>query len=166
MAVGEQFGLTMGASDSMGPRRVEAGIFDNKTDFDPSMTPFAAGLGAFVNFDNPHFVGRAVLETADRTRLLWGLTCDTATPAAGDTVRFDGEDVGWMTIGVWSPTLEVAIGYVRFTDPTDGSWEHKSVKLVDSDGAEHAATVVALPFFDHDRLLPRGLGDPPTERQL
>jgi glycine cleavage system aminomethyltransferase T len=161
MAVGEQFGMTMGAGDSMGPRRVEAGILDNKTDFDASMTPFAAGLGAFVNFDNPHFIGRSALETADRTKLLWGLTCDTVTPAVGDRVRFDGEDVGWMTIGERSRTLEIGIGYVRFTVHTDGGWEGKNVTLVDREGAEHPANVVVLPFFDHDKLLPRGLGEPP-----
>jgi aminomethyltransferase len=160
MEVGEQFDLTMGAGDSMGPRRVEAGILDNKTDFDRTMTPFAAGLGAFVNFDNPHFIGRSALETADRTRLLWGLTCASATPGAGDKVRSDSEEVGWMTVGEWSPTLEIGIGYVRFTAPTDGGWEGKTVTFVDRDGAEHAATVVALPFFDHDKLLPRGLGEP------
>lgn len=161
MAVGEPFDMTMGAGDSMGPRRVEAGILDNRTDFDASMTPFAAGLGGFVNFDNPHFIGRAALETADRTKLLWGLTCDTIAPAAGDRVHFDGEDVGWMTIGEWSRTLEIGVGYVRFNAPIDGGWESRTVTLAARDGAEHSATVVALPFFDQDRLLPRGLGEIP-----
>ncbi len=157
MAVGKLFDMTMGAGDSMGPRRVEAGILDNRTDFDQTMTPFAAGLGAFVNFENPNFIGRAALETADQTKLLWGLTCATAIPGAGDEVHLDGQPVGWMTIGERSNTLETGIGYVRFTAPTDGGWESKTVTVVDKDGAEHEGLVVALPFFDKEKRLPRGM---------
>ncbi len=63
-----------------------------------------------------------------------------------------------MTIGEWSPTtLETGIGYVRFAAPTDGGWEGKTVTLVDKEGAEHAGTVVALPFFDKEKRLPRGM---------
>ncbi len=156
MAVGEQFDLTMGAGDSMGPRRVEAGILDNLTDFDRTMTPFAAGLGTFVNFDNTAFIGRDALLDADRTRLLWGVRCADAVPAIGAAVLADGERVGRVTIGEWSPTLGCGIGYVRFDAATDGGWEGRTVEVAAAAGASQRGVVEATPFIDKEKLLPRG----------
>ncbi len=156
LEVGAAFDLSMGASDSMAPRRVEAGIMDNRTDFDRSLTPFAAGLGQFVDFDNEQFVGRSALLGCDRTQLLWGLRCDAATPGRGDAVEIDGRPVGSMTVGVWSPTLETEIGYVRFDEPIGGGWEGRRVQVV-VDGTPHDASAQALPFIDAEKRLPRGL---------
>ncbi len=41
---------------------VVAAALDNRTDFDRTMTPFAAGLGGFVSFENPNFVGPGCCE--------------------------------------------------------------------------------------------------------
>ncbi len=160
MACGEPFGMTMGASDSMGPRRVEAGILDNRTDFDRTINPFQAGLGSFVDFDNPAFVGRAALLDAPRDRLLFGVRCASGAPAAGDELLVDGAVAGRVTVGDWSPTLEVGIGYVRFDAPADGGWLGRTVSV----RGEFAGEIVELPFLDPGRHLPRGRplgeGDP------
>lgn len=157
MEVGAPFDLTMGASDSMAPRRVEAGIMDNRSDLDRTLTPFAAGLGHFVDFDNPAFIGRDALLECDRTPLLWGLRCETATPARDDAVRVDGRQVGRMTVGYWSPTLDCGIGYVRFDEPIEGGWDGREVQLVSADGSSNSASVQTLPFIDTKKRLPRGL---------
>jgi aminomethyltransferase len=159
MARGEPYGLAMGAGDSMGPRRIEAGILDNRTDMDRSMTPFAAGLGALVDFSNPGFVGRDALKSADRGRLLFGLVSAAAIPAAGNEVLMDDRVVGRMTAGDWSPTLEAGIGYVRFEAAAAGSdgWLGEAVVFRDGAGNEHAAEVVSPPFFDPEKRIPRGL---------
>ena len=159
MASGEPYGLVMGAGDSMGPRRIEAGILDNVSDIDRTMTPFAAGLGALVDFANPGFIGREALERADRRRLLFGLESATGTPGVHDDVHIEGRRVGHVTIGEWSPTLERGIGFVRFDAPFDGSgeWLGRSVAWRDRDGADHAAVVVRPPFFDAEKRIPRGL---------
>ena len=156
---GEPFGLVMGAGDSMGPRRIEAGILDNKTDIDRSMTPFAAGLGALVDFANPDFVGRTALKSADRSCLLFGLVSATGIPTRDNQVLVDGQVVGRMTVGDWSPTLEAGIGYVRFHTPSDHpeGWLGAAVVFRDNTGSEHAVEVVNLPFFDADKRIPRGL---------
>ena len=159
MASGEPYGLIMGAGDSMGPRRIEAGILDNVSDIDRTMTPFAAGLGALVDFANPGFIGREALERADRRCLLFGLESAAGTPGVDDEVHFEGRRVGRLTIGEWSPTLERGIGYVRFDASFEGSgeWLGRSVTWRDRDGADHDARVVRLPFFDADKRIPRGL---------
>ncbi len=158
---GQPFGMISGSLESMGIRRIEAGILDNGTDIDPTMTPFEAGLGMFVNFKKESFVGRDALQAADRTRLLFGLVCESGIPGAGFEVHQNGAKVGQMTTGGWSPTLEKGIGYVRFQQPADHpeGWLSQTVTLVDRDGERHAAQVVLLPFYDEEKRIPKGLAE-------
>ena len=155
-ACGEPCGMEFSSSSSMGIRRIESGILDNGSDIDPDLTPFGAGLGQFVRLDKEDFIGRAALEAVDRSQLLFGLVCGTATPEAGMHVHFDNGPVGHVTIGTWSPTLEVGVGYVRFDRPLPGDdWLGKTVSLHDRDGTAHQATVDTLPFVDKEKRLPR-----------
>ena len=156
LACGAPFGMEFSSSSSMGLRRIEAGILDNGSDIEPGLTPYAAGLGQFVKLDKGDFIGRDALEAADRSQLLFGLVCATATPEAGMHVHFDDGPVGHMTAGSWSPTLDAGIGYVRFDAPLAGDdWCGKTVRLHDRSGAPHEATVDTLPFVDKDKQLPR-----------
>ena len=158
VACGEPSGMEFSSSSSMGIRRIESGILDNGTDIEPDLTPFGAGLGQFVRLDKGDFIGRAALEAADRSQLLFGLICATATPEAGMEVHFDNSPVGHMTMGTWSPTLETGVGYVRFDQPLpDDDWLGKTVSLVDHDGTPHEATVDTLPFVDKEKRLPRAI---------
>lgn len=158
LACGEPFGMEFSSSSSMGLRRIESGILDNGTDIEAGLTPYGAGLGQFVKLDKDDFIGRDALETADRSQLLFGLVCATATPEAGMHVHFDGGPVGHMTAGSWSPTLDAGIGYVRFDAPLPGDdWNGKTVRLHDRNGTPHQATVDTLPFVDKEKQLPRVL---------
>lgn len=159
LAAGAPYGLAFGSVESMGIRRIEAGILDNGTDMDLQMTPFMAGLGAFVDFSKPDFVGKAALEKADRRCLLFGLLSETGVPTAGLAMLADGEVVGSITAGGWSPTLEKGVGYVRFAAPSvaEAGWLGQKLMLRDKAGQLHPSQVVALPFFDTEKRLPRGL---------
>lgn len=155
LKAGEPFGMEFGSLDSMGIRRIEAGILDNGSDMDPSMTPFQAGLGSFVDLDQGDFVGRAALCEADKHVLLFGLECNEATPQADCTI-FDGEQqVGRVTAGGWSPFLKTGIGYVRFTH--SDAWPEKSLVLETRDSRRLPCRIVALPFYDPEKKIPRGL---------
>ena len=162
LACGEPFGMEFSSASSMGIRRIESGILDNGSDIEPDLTPFGAGLGQFVRLEKEDFIGRAALEAADRSQLLFGLLCATATPQAGMDVHFDNGPVGHVTIGTWSPTLETGVGYVRFDRPLPGDdWFGKTVLLHDRDGASHEATVDTLPFVDKEKQLPRAVWSGP-----
>ena len=157
-ACGESFGMNFSSGLSMGIRRIESGILDNGSDIEPDLTPFGAGLGQFVRLEKEDFIGRAALERADRSQLLFGLVCATATPQAGMHVHFRNGPVGHVTIGTWSPTLDTGVGYVRFDRPLSGDdWFGKTVFLLDRDGTPHQATVDTLPFVDKDKRLPRAV---------
>jgi glycine cleavage system aminomethyltransferase T len=151
LAAGAPHGLAVAGLDSLGIRRIEAGILDNGTDMDPGLSPFGAGLGRFVDLDKPDFLGRRALCAADRRPLLFGISCPTAVPAPGSEVRHEGAVAGRVTTGAWSPFLERGIGYARMSRA--GEWIGVEVTV----GEERvAAELVALPFYDPEKRIPRG----------
>ena len=155
MAAGESHGMEFSSTRALTIRRIEGGILGNTTDMDASMTPFEAGLGAFVDLEKGYFIGRDALVDADRRPLLFGLTCVSATPSSGSEI-LDGEAVvGHITAGVPSPTLGLGIGYARFTGP--GDWVGRRMGLRLPDGSTHACEIVDLPFFDREHKIVRGL---------
>jgi glycine cleavage system aminomethyltransferase T len=102
---GTPHGVVFSSVASMETRRIEAGILDNGTDMDMSMTPYQAGLGAFVNLNKQDFIGRAALLEADRRPLLYGLKCE-AVPDMNHEVRDGQRIVGYVTGGAWSPMMQ------------------------------------------------------------
>ena len=154
IAAGKPFGMEFATADPMEPRRIEAGILDNLIDMDMGMTPYQAGLGAFVDLEKPDFLGRDALLQADRNPLLFGLKC-SATPSRG-AVLLDGDlIVGRVTNGSWSPSLNCGIGYARFDAP--GDWPNRSLNLKQPGGEIAPCEIVELPFLDPEKLLARGL---------
>ena len=152
VAAGTPLGMGVQGLDSLGIRRIEAGILDNTTDMNVTMTPFAAGLGRFVNLDKPSFIGREALLDADRRTRLFGVSCESVTPESGMAVNVEGSRVGVVTIGAWSPRLRTGIGYARMREP--GATGGMEVTL-GTGGAP--ARLVDLPFVDPERRIPRGL---------
>jgi glycine cleavage system aminomethyltransferase T len=152
---GTPHGMVFGSISSMEVRRIEAGILDNLTDFDISMTPFQAGFGDFLDLDKESFVGREALQETDRRTLLYGLKCPSATPAMNSDILDGHETVGRVTAGAWSPFLDCGIGYVRFDQP--GDWAGRSLALKTSAGETVPCEIVDLPFYDLEKRVPRGL---------
>jgi aminomethyltransferase len=155
IAAGAAHGMVFSSAASMETRRIEAGILDNGTDMDMSMTPYQAGLGAFVDLDKPDFVGRAALIDADRRPLLYGVKCPAAAPAMGCAVLDGARAVGRVTAGAWSPFLACGIGYVRFAEP--GAWAGRALSVTTPDGESRRCEIVELPFYDPEKRIPRGL---------
>ena len=155
MATGTPHGLVFASLASMEIRRIEAGILDAGTDFDRSMTPFDAGLGALVDLEKGDFIGRAALQAADRTKRLFGLKCLEATPGYRQPVLDRDQIVGHVTAGAWSPYLESGIGYARFDGP--GAWAGRRLTVRSADGRTLACEIIDLPFYDADKLIPKGL---------
>ena len=155
MLHGEPFGMQFSSAESMGIRRLEAGILDYGTDMDRTMTPFDAGLGAFVDFDKKEFVGRDALIDADRGCLLLGLTCDGTVPFSGLEIMDGGRTVGHMTAGAWTPYLKLGVGFVRFEHHDE--WLGRKLEVRARDGSRHVCEVVSLPFYDPEKKIPRGL---------
>ena len=154
LAAGRPAGMQSCSLLSINARRIEAGILDNGSDIDQSMTPFEAGLGAFVDLDAHEFTGRAALLKADRGRRLMGLSCPDAAPARGNLVRDGNRRVGSVTTGAWSPFLECGVGYVRFDQA--GHEAGQRLTLQRADGSVSPCQAADLPFYDPQKRIPRG----------
>lgn len=151
MTKGAPHDLRFASMAPMDIRRIEAGILDNGVDMDPTMTPFAAGIGRFVDFAKGDFIGRAALEKADRRPRLLGLRASDSL-APGMELRIDGKPVGRLSAGYRSPYLECGVGYARFDLP--GDWIGRRVAC-GPDGIE--GETLELPFYDPEKRIPRGL---------
>ena len=101
LASGEPDYMLVPGANAMEIRRIEAGILDNLTDFDPSMNPWEAGLGAYVDLDKEaDFVGReALFSITARATRLYGITCADATPDRNEAVVDGDRTVGRISAG-------------------------------------------------------------------
>jgi aminomethyltransferase len=156
MEAGRPRGMIFGSISSMEMRRIEAGILDNGTDFDLTMTPFEAGLGPFIDLDKEDFIGRAALLNAKRdVKRLFGLKCPGGIPGYRERILDSATPVGHVTAGAWSPHLKSGIGYVRFEAP--GIWAGRKLAVMTADGRLLDCKILDLPFYDAEKLIPRGL---------
>ena len=134
----------LGARDTL---RLEAGLPLHGNELGPGITPLQAGLGWVVAWGKGPFRGRAALD-AERergvARRLRGLqVAGRRPPRSHQALLIDGEVVGGVTSGNFSPTLErgIALGFLP-PDVADGT-----AVEVDIRGTRLPATVVPTPFF-------------------
>ncbi len=133
----------LGARDTL---RLEAGLPLHGHELGPGITPLQAGLGWVVRWDKPSFGGREAL-AAERERgihrRLRGLLVEgRRPPREGQAVLLDGEVVGEVTSGNFSPMLEAGIA-LAFVPPDVSIGDELAV---DMRGTPTPATVVKLPF--------------------
>jgi aminomethyltransferase len=142
--------IGLGARDSL---RLEAGLPLYGHDLDESVSPIEAGLGFAVskrrrNAEN--LAGGARIERelgGELARVRVGLKGLSGAPAReGAEIAHDGQIIGRVTSGGFSPSLNIAIamGFVPPALSQPGTPLQVIVR-----GKAQAAEVVALPFFPH-----------------
>ena len=148
LAAGEELGVRpcgLGARDTL---RTEMGYPLHGQDLSPDITPIQARSGWAVGWKKPAFWGRAALLTereAGPARLLWGLeSLGRGIPRPHMGVFRDGESIGAVTSGTFSPTLRRGIGLALLSTAA-GVAEGDEV-TVDVRGRPAAARVVKPPF--------------------
>jgi len=136
----------LGARDTL---RLEAAMHLYGMDMNANTTPFEAGLGWLVHLEMPaDFVGRQALEqtaASGPSKRLVGLKLQGRAIARHDyPVLHNGETVGVVTSGTWSPTLEepIALAYVPTALAKLGA--ELSVEIR---GKAQPACVVKRPFY-------------------
>ncbi|MBK1669314.1 aminomethyltransferase [Rhodovibrio sodomensis] len=152
LAAGKPYGLTPVAIG--GARRIEGGLLNAGSDFDETVTPFAAGLGAMVRLDKDAFVGQAALASCDQRRRTWGLRTSGGVARIGRTLSRDGAPVGRVCSTAWSPFQQCGVAIVRLDDPALEPGTELAVTCYD--GASHRGEVCALPMYDPHGEIPRG----------
>ena len=136
----------LGARDSL---RLEAAMHLYGHELNADTTPLEAGLGWLVHLEMPKpFIGRQVLERQSAegpSRRLVGLKLrGRAIARHGYPVFADGQPVGVVTSGSWSPSLEeaIALAYVPAVLARVGT-----ELAVEIRGKAEPALVVKRPFY-------------------
>jgi len=138
----------LGARDTL---RLEAGLPLHGHELGPGITTLNAGLGWVVGWDKGPFRGRAALEaqrTAGVTPVLRGLRTEgRRPPREGNDVLRDGEVIGTLSSGNFSPTLGCGIA-LAFVPPDVAEGD---VVQIQGRGEPVDARCVPLPFVTSDR---------------
>jgi aminomethyltransferase len=117
-------------------------------ELDESIDPLTAGLSFAVKLKKSDFIGKAALASVKaagihKSRI--GLTLSGKRIAReGATVVVAGREVGQVTSGTFSPTLEkpIAMAYIE-----SGSAKLGQPVEIDIRGKREPANVVKLPFY-------------------
>ncbi|MGC3968198.1 MAG: glycine cleavage system aminomethyltransferase GcvT [Pirellulales bacterium] len=135
----------LGARDTL---RLEAAMPLYGHELSEQINPFEAGLGFAVNLEGREFIGREALMKAAAAKNLpqrVGLVLEgKRVPRETYKVLADDREIGHVTSGTFSPTLEKAIA-MAYVDPA-----HAAVGktlAVDVRGKPEPCTVVELPFY-------------------
>ena len=155
LEAGKPFGLTPNSADAFRARRIEAGLLNAGSDFDETTTPFAAGLGHMVDFDKGDFIGREVLQTADKRRRTWGLRVEGGIAHLGRTLSLDSDPAGVVCSTAWSPFQGCGVSLIRVDNADLGPGTRLEVEC--NDGQTHTGEICDTPMYDQKREIPRGI---------
>nr|WP_299207331.1 glycine cleavage system aminomethyltransferase GcvT [uncultured Brumimicrobium sp.] len=145
---GEAFGIEpigLGARDTL---RLEMGYCLYGNDIDDTTSPFEAGLGWITKFTKEFINSEALKaekETGIKNKLVGFELIDKGVPRQGYPIlNAEGEEIGRVTSGTMSPSLNKAIGmgYVPVELATEGSEIYIGVR-----NKALAAKVVKTPFY-------------------
>ena len=135
----------LGARDIL---RLEAGMCLYGQDMDENTTPIEAQLEFVVRYDKDFIGKEALLRRKEEPSpyLRVGIKSRTRrSPRHGSKLFHEGEEVGWVTSGTFSPTIGVGIGmgYLR----RDLSKPGTELKALVSD-RQIEVVVSEMPFYD------------------
>ncbi|MCZ6776602.1 MAG: glycine cleavage system aminomethyltransferase GcvT [Ignavibacteria bacterium] len=148
MDAGMEFGIGpcgLGARDTL---RLEMGFRLYGHDIDQTTNPLEGGLGWITKFDKGEFIGRSAILKAKQDgvkRKLVGFSLNgKAFPRSGYAIHSNGSQIGVVTSGTFSPTLDkgIGMGYVTIEHAKVGNSINVHIR-----DRELSATVVPLPFI-------------------
>jgi len=144
-AAGREHGVEpigLGARDTL---RLEMGYALYGNDIDDTRTPAEANLMWITKLDKGDFIGRAAiarrLREGVRETLVGFELLERGVPRHGQRILVDGREIGVVTSGSFSPTLEKGIGMGYVPPGTSGGIE---IEIRDR---RVPATIASLPFY-------------------
>ena len=135
----------LGARDSL---RLEMKYCLYGNDIDKTTNPIEAGLGWIVKVHKGDFVGRdaimRVKEEGTKRKLTSFVLRDRAFPRQHYPIKKNGEKIGEVTSGVFSPSLEkgIALGYIPREYAKIGETVYIEVR-----GRDYPAEIIKPPFW-------------------
>lgn len=152
LAAGKARGLLpagLGARDTL---RLEAGYCLYGHELDETTNPLEAGLGWTVKLNKGEFIGHDALanikEQGLKRKLIGIEMVERGVPRGGYAIYAGGRQIGALTSGAPSPTLNknIGMGYVEAASAVPGT-----AVTIDIRGKQTAAQIVALPFYKRNK---------------
>jgi len=141
----------LGCRDTL---RLEAKLPLYGHEISDSITPLEANLGVFVDFEKGDFCGRTALcaqKDEGVPRSLRGVEMiDGGVPRAGYKVFAGETEIGYVTSGTKSPTLDAFVAYVLVK--RDTGLKFGDFVFIDIHGQKRKAVLVKTPFFKRTTL--------------
>jgi aminomethyltransferase len=110
--IGEPFSIKpagLGARDTL---RLESGLMLYGNDMNETITPLEVPLKWTVKLEKPSFIGKQALVNRPISKKLVGFeVLEKRIARHGNKVQIDGQTVGIVTSGSYSPTLKKSIGF-------------------------------------------------------
>ncbi len=149
LAAGQEFGILpcgLGARDTL---RMEAKLPLYGHEISETITPLEANLAVFVKLDKGDFCGREALVRQEQQgvpRSLRGFEMiDSAVPRNGYRVFLGERDIGYVTSGTMSPTLDIFCGYALIDRNTN--LKFGDMLDIEIHGKRKRAKLVKTPFY-------------------
>lgn len=147
MEIGTEFGLKpcgLGARDTL---RVEMGYSLYGHEIDEDISPIEAGLKRYVNFNKGDFIGKeALLKQTENgcSRKIIGFEMEErGIPREGYRIFSNGHQIGFVTSGTFSPSLEKGIGIGLVDIDSNLSTDYK----IEIRGEKKKVEVINFPFY-------------------
>lgn len=135
----------LGARDSL---RLEMGYCLYGNDIDENTNPLEAGLGWITKLDKDYFIGKEALlkiKQEGLKRQLKGFELiDKGIPRHGNQIFFENKNIGFVTSGTQSPSLNKPIGLGYFEID---SVDETSIFEIDNRGKRLKARLTKIPFI-------------------
>lgn len=156
LKIGQEFGLRPAGLAARDALRLEAGLPLYGQELSEEITPLEAGLERFISFEKGDFIGKDSLLRQKREGIkkrLIGFKVIDGRIARHDYPIFKkrffhlkkhGKQIGWVTSGNLSPTLQESIG-MGFIESQYAL--PKGTLEIDIRGERHKAKIVKMPFY-------------------
>ena len=148
LEAGKEFGIEpcgLGARDTL---RLEAGMCLYGNDIDEDITPLEARISFVVKFYKENFLGKDALlkqkEKGLKRRRVGIKMLEKGIPRKGYEIYKNGEKIGEITSGTFSPFLGIGIGMGYVKTEYDKEGEEIAVSIR---GKQLKAEIVKMPFY-------------------
>ena len=139
----------LGARDTL---RFEAALPLYGNEISKYISPLEAGLTHFVKLDKEDFIGKAALskqkQEGVKRKLIGFEMLEKGIPRSGYDVQINGESIGFVTTGSFSPTLKKHIGLALVKSEYTG--EGTELQIVIRKNVLKAK-VVKIPFYKKNK---------------
>ncbi len=155
LSKGEDMGMILTASPGFRCRRIEAGLLSAGRDFTKDRSPFAVGLGKFIDFNKGDFIGREYLLNASKDCLTWGMRVENSFALVDSEISINNKKVGIVTSSTWSPFQVCGVAIVHMYHAEFGPGTIIDVRC--DDGSLQKGEICTLPMYDEKGEIQRGI---------